>query len=46
MEKAAFKRKKVPFASKLELNTRQKPVKCTFGAEMCMVLKNGHFGKF
>jgi hypothetical protein len=28
MEKAAFNRKKAPFARKLELNLRMKPVKC------------------
>jgi hypothetical protein len=46
MAKAAFNKKKTPFTSKLDLNLRKKLVKCTFGAQFCVVLQIGHFGKY
>jgi hypothetical protein len=36
--------KKTLFTSKLDLNLREKLVKCYFGVQYCMVLKPGHFG--
>jgi len=45
MVKAAFNKKKTPFTSKLDLNLGKKLVKCTFGAQLYVVLKIGHFGE-
>jgi len=45
MAKAVFSKKKTPFTSTLDLNLRKKLVKCTFGAQLCVVLKIGHFTK-
>jgi hypothetical protein len=45
MTKAAFN-KKTLFTSKFDLNLRKKLVKCYFGAQHCMALKIGHFGKY
>jgi hypothetical protein len=43
MAKAAFYRKKTLFTSKLDSNSRKKTI--TFGAQIFMVLKLGHFEK-
>jgi hypothetical protein len=40
----AFNKKKVLFTSKLDVNWRKKVVRATFGAQVYMVLKLGHFG--
>ena len=40
----AFNKKKVLFTSKLDGNWRKKVVRATFGAQVYMVLKLGHFG--
>jgi hypothetical protein len=45
MAKAAFNKKKNLFTSKLDLNLRKKLVKRYIGAQLCMVLKRGRFGK-
>jgi hypothetical protein len=44
--KAAFNKKKTPFTRKLDLNLRKKLVKCTFGAQLCVVLRIVHFGNY
>jgi hypothetical protein len=41
--KAAFNRKKVLFTSKLDLNLRKELVSAIFRAQLCTVLKLGHF---
>jgi hypothetical protein len=43
--KAAFNKKKTLFTSKLDLNLRQKQVKCYIWSMAFMVLKLGHFRK-
>jgi hypothetical protein len=45
MAKAAFKKKKILFTSKLDLNLRKKLVKCYNWNTVFMILKIGHFGK-
>jgi len=45
MEKAAFDKKKILFTSKLDLNLRNKLVKCYIWSMAFMVLKLGHFRK-
>jgi hypothetical protein len=45
MAKAAFNKKTALFMSKLDLNLRTKLVKCYVGAQLCVVLKLGHFRK-
>jgi hypothetical protein len=43
MPKAAFKKKKILFTSKLDLNLKKKLEKCCIcGIELCGVLKLGH----
>jgi hypothetical protein len=41
--KAAFSRKKIIFTNKLDLNLREKLVKCYICSLAFMVLKSGHF---
>jgi hypothetical protein len=45
MAKAAFNKKKTFFISKSDLNLRKKLVKCYNRAQLCTVLKLGHFRK-
>ena len=45
MAKAAFDKENTLFTSKSDLNLRKKLLSATFGAQLCMVLKRGHFGK-
>ena len=45
MAKAAFDKENTLFTSKSDLNLRKKLLSSTFGAQLCMVLKRGHFGK-
>ena len=45
MSKATFNNKKALFTSKLDLNLKKKLASATFGAELYMVLKPGHFRK-
>jgi hypothetical protein len=45
MATAAFKKKKILFTSKMDLNVRKKLVKCYIRSIACMVLKRGHIGK-
>jgi hypothetical protein len=45
MAKAAFNKKKTLFTSTLDLNLRNKLVKCYIWSMVCMVLKLGIFGQ-
>jgi len=44
-QKQRSKEKKTRFTSKIELNLRKKVANFTSGAQFCVVLKTGHFGK-